>query len=138
MLRCYHFWTVVTVRRKLACRYRLIAVLLAACTDTSRIAPVEGTQAAPGADATAPLYVVHTRVNAAEDVQLSYLASVSSIEAGAELDLDGAIELEAPDVGIVGLPGTPYVYAGSCADPTITRWEVGADGTFHEGPRLSF
>lgn len=85
-----------------------------------------------------PQYVVHTRLNAGDDLQLSYLATTSSIEAGARLDLDRAVELDAPDIGFAGLVGTPYVYTGSCTEPTITRWEVASDGSLREGPQLSF
>jgi hypothetical protein len=92
-----------------------------------------------GGAAAAPLYVLHTRVSSADfNQQSSYLVAVSSIEHGTTFDLDRAVELDATDVGLVGMTGSPYVYAGSCSEPIVTRFEVHDDGTFTKGPKLSF
>ncbi|HVW24965.1 MAG TPA: hypothetical protein VHC69_06315 [Polyangiaceae bacterium] len=84
-----------------------------------------------------PLYVLHTRVSTGDE-QVSYLATTTSIDAGSTFDLKNAIELPSGDVSLLRLEGTPYLYTGSCDDPTVTRWEVGKDGSIVQESTLSF
>lgn len=96
----------------------------------------DGTQAPDAEEAS--VYVLTTRVSSSDDQQLSYLLSVPSLDAGATFDLSGAVELESTDNNIAGLAGTPFIYVGSCTEPTITRWEAKPDGSLEKGPSVSF
>ena len=82
-----------------------------------------------------PLYVVSTTVFAG-DVAQGYLVPITSIAPGTTFDLTSAIEVA--DNTIATRAGTPYLYVGSSEEPTVTRWELGADGQLATGPSVSF
>lgn len=86
------------------------------------------------ADTTGPLYVTATRVFTA-DSSSGYLTTFSSLEAGTQVDLSHAIELE--DAWVFG-KADPYLYTATIFSPTIKRWEVSKNGELVEGPTLSF
>jgi hypothetical protein len=83
-----------------------------------------------------PLYVVSTGTVAGDDF-IGYLATVPSLEPGAEYDLDDAAEIGTGSF-IFGREREGAVYVASLAEPTITRWEIEGPGKFHKGKTVSF
>jgi hypothetical protein len=92
---------------------------------------------APPESASGAQYVISTRVFSPDlATEVGYLTTVPSLEAGSTYGLDNAVEL--PDSGIAfNRHGDPWVYWASGTEPTITRWEVAADGSFTRGPSMS-
>jgi hypothetical protein len=93
-----------------------------------------GNRDAPSPGDNGPSYVVSTRVSAADGTWTGYLVPLSALDG--TFGLDRAIETT---VGVVyGLPERGFVYHASADDPTLTRWELQADGSLAKGPVLSF
>jgi hypothetical protein len=124
-----------------------IVVLPACGEDTTRTTPVgSGMAATPSAPSTSPTaaneasprpaYAVMTNVGSPEG-DVSYLATLDSLEAGSVLDLDQAIEFPGARA-ILGISGHPAVWVTSWDEPTIERWDLRADGSFERGPIVSF
>jgi hypothetical protein len=80
------------------------------------------------------LYVSSMRVFNPEG-SVGYLISLPSLDASAEVDLSKAVEME--DAWVFG-NADPYFYTATIFEPTMTRWEVDANGKFTKGPTLDF
>jgi hypothetical protein len=118
-----------------------LLVAHAACGDGAPAPPGAGV-AAPGTGGGDPalpssLYVISFRVlGPAQDQWL--MLPVSSLEQGT-VPLDHARAVELGSGGwIFGRPGAGYVYTAPFDEPTITRWQVGAEGTFRMDRKVSF
>jgi hypothetical protein len=114
---------------------------LAGCSDETRVLPTEQPDplAADGhgeneQPAREPLYIVTTTVSTG-DTDQGYLVSLRSFDEGTTFDVSDAIEV--PDSTIAGKTGGGYLYVGSSAEPTITRWELQDDDSLEPGPTLS-
>jgi hypothetical protein len=123
-------------------RWILISLFTVGCNDDVVVLSPPGPDVPPdeqqGATRASRGYVLHTRVSSLDFNQESnFLLTVPSIEAGATFNLDTAYELGS-DIGLASVPGSPFVWAGSCTEPTLTRWEVKPDGSLEAGPRMSF
>jgi len=124
----------------------LVPVACSGADDRTSIggAPVDGSsldgtasngpaEAAPG-----PLYVVSARVfDDNGDGETGYLTTVASLAAGTTYDFDDAIEIAGGGAAF-GREGDTGFYFAAGSEPTITRWEIGADGSFVPGAVLSF
>jgi hypothetical protein len=115
-----------------------------ACTDDATVIEqrTEPSFAAPDAvpgDAPTPggrVYAMTTHAFG-PDSTTSYLVAMSSLDEGTVMDLDTAIEL--PDyANVAGIVGEPHVWLGYDLSPIVERWDLGDDGQFERGPRLSF
>lgn len=98
---------------------------LSGCGDDSETA---------GGTSSGPLYIGSTRVFSAEGSN-GYLFAVDSLDAGAEVDLAQAVELN--DAWVFG-DADPYFYTATIFEPTITRWSLSDSGRFEQGPTVSF
>jgi len=122
----------ITAFRSLAC---VAACSLAACSgDHSDVVSAGPVQAEPIQSGPEPLYVVSTTVSAG-GVDQGYLVPVRSIEAGATFDLEQAMEIS--DSTIAAQTGSPFLYVGSSAEPSITRWSLQQDGSLLRERTLS-
>ncbi|ACY14572.1 hypothetical protein [Haliangium ochraceum] len=85
-----------------------------------------------------PLYAVTTQVFGASpaDTQ-SYVIVTDELEGNTELSLDDAIEVPGRALG-VGPEDGDVVFVGGTAAPTVTRYDLSADGTLAEGETVSF
>jgi hypothetical protein len=86
-------------------------------------------------NASAPLFAVTTQVFG--DVPSSYVALVSDLGAREEADLGAALEVPGRALA-VGPQGGGYVLVATSEGPSLTRYDVLADGTFVERAALSF
>jgi hypothetical protein len=124
------------------CTPLLASALLAACSgeDATEVEVPGGEVQAPALPLTpgqpepSPLYVGATRVFSA-DSSIGYLFAVPSLGADAEVDLSRAVELN--DAWVFGKDG-PDFYTATIFEPTIKAWHVQSDGSFVEGPTVSF
>lgn len=83
-----------------------------------------------------PVYAMTSNVWGT-DGATGYLYTLPSLVEG-EPSLDRAIELPG-GAWLTGRTGEPYVYVSSGeGGPTITRWEVSAQGELKKGPTISF
>jgi hypothetical protein len=82
----------------------------------------------------ARLYVGATRVFG-PDTSNGYLFAVPTLDATSTVDLSRAVELE--DAWVFG-PGGADFYTATLFEPTIKAWHVTPEGTFVEGPTVSF
>jgi hypothetical protein len=107
-------------------------------TSDPRAPSTPGASAATVGETSGSQYVISTRVFSTDlSTEVGYLTTASSLAAGATFDLDDAVEI--PESGIAfNRPEDPWIYWASITEPTITRWEVAADGTFTKGPSVSF
>jgi hypothetical protein len=81
-------------------------------------------------------YAVMTIVSS-PDADTSYLTTIGSLDAGAVLNIDTAIEITGP-ASIMGVSGHPAVWVTSWDEPTIERWDLDQNGIFHRGRKVSF
>jgi hypothetical protein len=131
-----------TLARLSLCTGALLSALGAACggEDATHVASPGDEVEAPALPLTpdepepAPLYVGATRVFSA-DSSIGYLFAVPSLGADAEVDLSRAVELN--DAWVFGKDG-PDFYTATIFEPTIKAWHVNPDGSFVEGPTVSF
>jgi hypothetical protein len=119
----------------------IAALGIAACGDDDGSSQPD---AAPGADAAvdgsappAPLYAVTTQVIATEGGNNQSYVVVTDTLDGAVLALDEAVEVAGRALG-VGATGGGAVFVAGDAGPTVTRYDLQADGTLDEGATVSF
>jgi hypothetical protein len=107
-------------------------LLLAACGDgpTMMMPPTDGA-------ATTDVFVVATTLNANTPSATSLLITTPTLADGTTLDYTRAISV-ADTVSLFGVEGSGHVYATQAMTPTVTRYEVAADGTLTPGTVLSF
>jgi hypothetical protein len=108
----------------------LAGVLAAGGCDETR-AP--GGLAAPGT--AAPLYLLAGTIFGTADV--SYVVPTRSLAPGTTLDYDKALELPG-GAGVYGPERAGHFFVGAGDSPTLTRYEVSAEGSFTRGETLSF
>ncbi len=114
-------------RRSLAALF-LSASVTAGCSDSDD-GPKESSAAGDA------WYVVSTGVSVGDEF-VGYLASVPSLDAETNLDLDNAIEIEPS--WIFSKQGQPHVYAASLLSPTIIRYSVSDEGKMVPDKTVSF
>jgi hypothetical protein len=122
----------------------VVSLGLVSCSDEARVLPAEQHEslgdgasdgvAEPGDAERPPLYIVTTTVSVG-DVDQGYLVSLPSLEQGTTFDVADGIEV--PDSTIASDIESGYLYVGSSADATVTRWELQDDDTLEPGPTLS-
>lgn len=122
----------------------LILLAMAGCSDDEATSPGAGPQtpggSTPGgpgtapAEAAAPLFVGSTRIFSGDTSQ-GYLFTVPSLDAGTPVDLGKAVEIT--DAWVFG-DAKPYFFTATIFEPTITRWSLREDGSFEQGPAVSF
>lgn len=107
--------------------------LVVAC-DADDVTQSSATSSGAGADV--PLFVVLSTVETPDD-RLGYFVTTSSLEGGAKIDIGRGIE--EPGGGRLYVePGIGTFMVGGGSTPTITRYEVTADGSLERGAVLSF
>jgi hypothetical protein len=116
-----------------------LAALACGADDATSVEPADAAEPAatpsgPEPAETRPLYFLTTTVSVG-DVDQGYLVPLDTLAVGTTFDLSRAVEVS--DSTIAGTLDDPYIYVGSSADPTITRWELQSDGSLQQGPTLS-
>jgi hypothetical protein len=113
----------------------LLIGLLAACGDGG--GPEGGTAVdAAAGDASPPLYVVHSTVDTPSG-RLGYFVGTPSIQGDVPVDIKSGIE-EPGGGRLYAAPGIGTYLLGGGETPTLTRYEVAADGKLVRGAVLSF
>jgi hypothetical protein len=111
-------------------------LLLAACGEDTTALPAPAGGEQPLGPEPKPLYAVMSNVGSPEG-DISYLATLGSLDAGNMLDLAQGIEFPGSK-SLLGISGYPAVWVTSWDEPTIQRWELKEDGSFEPGPTVSF
>jgi hypothetical protein len=107
-----------------------LAALLTACSGSD-----DGREPSSAADG--PLYVVFSTIDTPDDSRIGYFATTPSIEGDVPIDVTRGIE--EPGGGRLYVePGVGTFMMGGGETPTITRYEVGADGSLARAQVLSF
>jgi hypothetical protein len=121
----------------------LTALAVAACGDDDGgssqpdATPGSADAAVDGGAPATPVYALTTQVIAAEGGNnISYVVVTDSLD-GTALVLDEAVEVAGRALG-VGPTGGGAVFVAGDAGPTVTRYDLQADGTLDEGPTVSF
>jgi hypothetical protein len=105
------------------------------CGDEARIVGADpGAGGEPGTS-TEPLYAIASTSFGAEG-ETSYVALVPSLSAGTSIDYDRVLEV-AGGASLFGRSGERFFGLGKGEEPTITRFDVGADGVLVESGTLS-
>lgn len=106
----------------------LLSLLLCGCGSDE--------QDAGAALTTGPVYAVMTNIGGPEG-DVSYLATLGSLDAGHVLDLDASVEFPGTK-SILGATGSGSVWVTSWDEPTVERWDLNASGKLEPGPVVSF
>jgi hypothetical protein len=111
------------------------AVVLAALSPAGGCdeARTPGVPAAPGT--ATPLYLLAGTIFGTPDV--SYVVPTRSLAPGTTLDYDQALEIPG-GAGVYAPERGGHFFVGTGDSPTLTRYEVTADGSFNRGETLSF
>ena len=88
-------------------------------------------------NASGPLYLVATQVPTLDDVGVTYLLLVDSLEATEAPDYDNSVALDG-FASVFGVDGQRDFWVGQFETPVITRWRIEDDGTLTRGDQLSF
>ncbi|WP_437878758.1 hypothetical protein [Sorangium sp. So ce513] len=122
----------------------LLLPCVAACGDDSSEGPGSGAASggtgggAGGTPNTGPAYALTVQVFGPDggDTQ-SYITVTGSLDSDKPLSLDDGIEVQGRALG-VGPDGGGAVFVTGDAAPTVTRYDLQADGSLKEGDTISF
>lgn len=120
----------------------LLAISLTGCGESPPSATVDAgaSDAATGTDdaggSAAPQFVIHSAVQTG-DGRTNYFTVVDSLGEAARLDYGSSLEVPGR-ARLYAEPGIGFFAIGDGEDVSVTRYELGDDGSFVAGDRLSF
>ncbi|AUX43232.1 hypothetical protein SOCE26_046760 [Sorangium cellulosum] len=121
--------------------FTLVVPCLVACGDSASDGPggKEGEGGAGGeGNASGDLFALTTQVFGVDAADtLSYILLTDSLDRDEPLSLDSGIEILGRGIG-AGPDGGRALFVASDAAPTVTRYDLGADGSLKEGATVSF
>lgn len=118
------------------------AIALAGCGETPPSTTGDsggvdgGTQTEDGGATPTPQFVIHSAVQTG-DGRTNYFTVVDSLSEVEELDYGSSLEVPGR-ARLYAEPGIGFFAIGDGEDVSVTRYELGDDGTFVAGARLSF
>ncbi|MGK4004657.1 hypothetical protein WMF31_18635 [Sorangium sp. So ce1036] len=117
----------------------LIVPCLAACgDDEDGGGATSAAGAGGGGAASGPRFAITTQVLGSDTADsLSYVVVTDSLDAGTPLSLGDGIEIVGRALG-VGPEGGGAVFVAGDAEPTVTRYDLQADGSLKKGSAVSF
>lgn len=111
---------------------------LAACGDDEDGGGAGSGTGAGGGAASGPKFAITTQVLGADAADsLSYVVVTDTLDTDTPLSLSDGIEVLGRALG-VGPEGGGAVFVAGDADPTVTRYDLQADGSLKEGSAVSF
>lgn len=115
-----------------------LAFVLSACDDGATGSDDGGQTARDGGTGgdDFPLYVLHSAVES-PDGRVNYFTLVPSLTERTTVDYTNSIEISGRP-RLYAQPGLGFFAIGDGEDVSITRYDVGADGSIVEGDRISF